>query len=171
MQTAIRPAFLGVLALALGACATATPYQPKTDGYGYSEQKIESNRYRVHFAGNESTDQQTVENYVLFRAAELTLKEGYDWFVLSDRTTKAEKRDDGAMVISFGGFGWGRRYGHGFGIAHPVGASDRERYQANVEVLMKKGKKSDDPNAFNAREIRENLEPVVRRPEVEEEDS
>lgn len=167
MNTLIRSASLAILVL-LGGCAMSTPYQPVHDGFGYSEQKLESNRYRVHFAGNDSTSQQTVENYVLYRAAELTLKDGYDWFLLSDRNTSTEKRDEGGMVISFGGFGWGHHYGHGFGIAHPVGGRENARYQANVEVLMRKGKKSDDPNAFNAREIRDNLEPVIKRPEAKE---
>ena len=45
-------------ALALGACATATPYQPA--GYngergGYAEQRLEANRYSVSFSGNSVT--------------------------------------------------------------------------------------------------------------------
>ena len=75
----------------LGACATATPYQPlQTRGDvrgGYSEQRIEENRYRVTFAGNTFTSRQTVENYLLFRAAELTREAGYDGFPMVARGT------------------------------------------------------------------------------------
>lgn len=41
--------------LLLAACGTATPYQPALDGYGFKEQKIEGNRYRVSFSGNSLT--------------------------------------------------------------------------------------------------------------------
>ena len=43
-------AVVGLLALA--GCTAPTPYQPTADGYGYSEQQLESNRYRVTFSGN-----------------------------------------------------------------------------------------------------------------------
>ena len=40
----------------LGACATATPYQAALDGdRGYSEMKIEDNRFQVEFSGNSLT--------------------------------------------------------------------------------------------------------------------
>src|SRR3546814_17066735 len=74
-------------AAGLAACVSVTPYQPASKGYGYSEQRIENNRFRINFAGNSDTPKQTVETYLLFRDAELTLKSGYDYFVFaSDRT-------------------------------------------------------------------------------------
>ena len=60
----------------LAGCAQPTPYQPATEGYGHSEQQIEDNRYRVSFAGNDLTPADTVQNYLLYRAAELTLGKG-----------------------------------------------------------------------------------------------
>ena len=52
----------------LGACATATPYQAaSTSDRGFSEQKIEDNRFQVQFAGNSLTDRKTVETYLLYR--------------------------------------------------------------------------------------------------------
>ena len=45
---------------ALGACATATPYQAaNTSDRGYSDQQVETNRWLVSFAGNSLTDRQT----------------------------------------------------------------------------------------------------------------
>ena len=40
----------------------------------------EENRYRVSFAGNSATSLQTVDDYLLYRAAELTVQTGHDWF-------------------------------------------------------------------------------------------
>jgi hypothetical protein len=42
---------------------------------GYSDQQIESNRFRVSFAGNSLTARETVERYLLYRAAELTVQQ------------------------------------------------------------------------------------------------
>ena len=53
-------------ATALGACSSGpTPYQPAA-GYdrGYTEQKIENERYRISFKGNSMTERDTVENYL-----------------------------------------------------------------------------------------------------------
>src|ERR1700679_1252731 len=68
----------------LAACETATPYQPlnpaAASSGGYSDTKLEQDRWRVTFAGNSMTSRETVETYLLYRAAELTVAQGYDWF-------------------------------------------------------------------------------------------
>ena len=84
----------GLLALAvLGACATATTYKPQvnSDG-GYEDQQIETDRWAVSFVGNTLTDRQTVESYLLYRAAELTTQNGYDNFQIVSRETDAKSR-------------------------------------------------------------------------------
>ena len=75
----------------LTACVTATPYQEATkNGDGYENQQIESNRWAISFSGNSLTDRQTVETYLLYRAAELTKTSGYDHFQIVTRETDAE---------------------------------------------------------------------------------
>ncbi|MEL6857200.1 MAG: hypothetical protein AAFO74_02365 [Pseudomonadota bacterium] len=77
----------------LGACATATPYQAATDNQrGYVNQQIENNRWQISFAGNSLTDRQTVETYLLYRAAELTDLEGYDFFSVVQRATDEQRK-------------------------------------------------------------------------------
>ena len=54
----IKPVLVAAIAaLAVSACATATPYQPAAAGRfgGYAEQKLENDRYRVSFSGNSVT--------------------------------------------------------------------------------------------------------------------
>src|ERR1700749_4030894 len=79
------------LAATLAGCATPTPYPPISAGSassgGYSEVRVEPNRWRVTFAGNSLTSRGTVEGYLLFRAAELTVQQGFDWFSIVDRNT------------------------------------------------------------------------------------
>ncbi len=70
-------ALITSLALAIAACATVSLYQPATDQneFGYSEQKIEPDRYRVTYYGDDSTAQASAENFLLYRMAEITLEQ------------------------------------------------------------------------------------------------
>ena len=77
----------------LGGCATPTPYQAADEaGRGFTETRIESNRYRISFEGNSLTDRETVETYLLYRAAELTVESGYDYFTVVNRATDEDTR-------------------------------------------------------------------------------
>lgn len=148
----------------LAGCATATPYQPLMDGQGYSDQRIENNRVRVTFQGNSSTERQTVENYLLLRAAEITLESGYDYFVMDGLDTEADTRY--TQSVSFGGAfgfygGWPGSFGSvGLGTSNPI-----TKYQAQAFVTMFKGDKPEgDTRAFSARAVRDNLAPLAMRP-------
>nr|WP_174279242.1 hypothetical protein [Sphingomonas bacterium] len=114
-------------ALLLGACVSETTYHPATgrgfDRTGFSERQVEQNRFLVSFAGNSSTPRDTVERYLLFRAAEITLQNGGDFFVMADRDTDLQSRTYTTPGFGpgwgYGGFGgyWGpsyRYYGRGF---------------------------------------------------------
>lgn len=58
----------------------STPYQPQGTLGGYSEEKITSNIYVVKFQGNQHTKPEKVQNYLLYRCAELTKERGYAYF-------------------------------------------------------------------------------------------
>jgi len=115
-------------ALLVAGCATETTYRPATgQGFqrtGYSDRQIEPNRFLVSFAGNSVTSRDTVERYLFFRAAELTLQQGFDYFVMADRDTNLQSRTYTTPGVGggfgYGGFGgyWGpswRYRGRGFG--------------------------------------------------------
>lgn len=156
-----------LIPLALTACATATPYQPRQDGAGYTEQRLETNRYRVSFAGNTATPRETVENYVLYRAAEVTLANGYDHFVTTGGASSGETERSGSNVgVGFGGFSIGSGGGLGIGIGLGTGGGNDREYQGQADIVMFKGPKpKDNPRAFDAREIKTNLESQIRRPQ------
>ena len=61
----------------------------------------------VTFAGNSVTDRDTVERYLLFRAAELTVQNGGDYFVFADR--EVDKKTRTYTTPGIGGFGGGFR--------------------------------------------------------------
>lgn len=152
-------------AVALAACATSTPYQPQKDGRGYAEQRLESNRYKVSFSGNSLTPKQTVENYLLYRAAEVTLSNGYDYFVLVQQGTDAETRYSQTFsgFNNFGFYSWTPR---GVGLGAGIGTSvPSTEYEASANILLYKGKKpATETRAFDARELKANLESTITRP-------
>ncbi|MGH6899320.1 MAG: CC0125/CC1285 family lipoprotein [Geminicoccaceae bacterium] len=157
----IHGGVLGVAMLGLlGGCGQATPYQPAADGFGYREQQIEENRYRVTFAGNELTAPDTVQNYLLFRAAEITLDRGYDHFVVVDRNL-----DRSTRYWSSGDTYWGSRFGGGSGAFLGFGtttAQPIDRYTAYADVVMFRGEEpAADVNAYDARDVLRRLEPTI----------
>lgn len=177
------PALAGLVLL--GACATATPYQAaSTSDRGYSDQQIESNRWMVNFSGNSMTDRQTVETYLLYRAAELTVQNGYDHFRMVRRATDADSSfvPVGSTYSHFSPYY--RYYGPRGRLMHPAywsrfnyydpfydplwgGTTDyREvtRFEASAEILMGNGPKPDDPAFFSAEDVLMNLAGTIRLP-------
>jgi hypothetical protein len=179
-----------ILSAGLSACVSPTPYQPLVRGGvssgGYTETRIEPNRWRVTFAGNTMTKRETVEGYLLFRAAELTLQNGDDWFAMVDRQTDAKSRTyvqpDPFYHPWYGpGFGYWRpswRYrGRGFAwrtwdpwfgdpfFADRLDVQTIQNFEASAEIVTHKGKKpADDPRAFDAHAVAENLKPKIQYP-------
>ncbi|MDJ0921986.1 MAG: hypothetical protein QNI84_12735 [Henriciella sp.] len=181
---------------ALAACATSTPYQAADGGKrGYTNQQIESDRWRVTFNGNSLTDRETVETYLLYRAAELTDQEGYDYFRVVQRETDAERR---LVETGFGADPFyshfycdyrfygraGRLYGYPRGFygrsrlgyrghyyhdpfwGHSYDVREIVRYEAIAEIKLGRGEKPDDAAYFNADEVLMNLAGRIQRPEA-----
>ena len=168
----IRFAALIVAAsLGLSACGTATPYQAAVDGKGYADQAIEEDRFRVTFTGNTLTPRETTENYLLYRAAEVTLQRGFDHFIVVDRDTERTTR----FISTTDGF-VGRAGFHTFRGGHPFGVGGftttttrpRSSYAAYANIVMRDGEKpADDVNAYDARDVLAQLSPTIARPNDE----
>lgn len=171
-NTGVRTFVLMLVGAFAVACSTPTPYQTTDNrGYGYSETRIEKNRFRVKFSGNSLTRRETVENYLLFRSAELTKMAGYDYFVFSTQATD-EKTYYRSTFDGFPGYGhyyhgfdrYGRygRYGGGVGttVTTPV-----TQYTAYADIVMFKGSKNErDVKAFDADDVLNSLGPRIQRP-------
>ena len=127
------------------------------------------------------TSRDTVERYLLYRAAELTRQQGYDWFVMADRATERRSRTYVDRPFSSGMYGyWGpswRYYGRGFGWRtwdpfwgdpfwdSSIDVRTVDRYEATAEIVMGRGAKpANDVRAFDAVEVLRNLGPNIMRP-------
>jgi hypothetical protein len=177
---------VAVAPMALAACETATPYQPFDRGNatygGFRDQKIDADRYRVTFSGNSLTSRETVETYLLYRSAELTLSSGYDWFEMVDRATNRDRTVYQDPFYGRPGYAWGYwrpswRFHGGFGWrtwdpywGDPFWADQYQavdRFDAEAEIVMHHGPKPEgEARAFDAHEVTANLGPKITRPEA-----
>ncbi len=169
-----------VVILLCGACSTITPYQPAEAGrtHGYSDFQIDKNHFKVSFSGNSITSREQVEVNLLYRAAEITLQRGYDYFILLNKETDKQTSfiNSGYYRPYYPGFYWDF-YGsyHPFydpyysrGFYNPYWSSEsREviRYTVSADIALKLGKKkSDEENVYYARDILNNLRSKILIP-------
>lgn len=158
-----------LLVAAAAACIAPTPYAPASgSGRGYREIRIEEDRFRVTFAGNSVTSRETVETYLLYRAAELTLALGYDHFVVTERSTAAETEYEAYGPPVYGYYAYGPRFpyhAYGYPWGYRVSYSTSTEYEATANIVMRRGPKPPGKeSAFDAREVAQNLGPLVERP-------
>ena len=171
MLPKLRAAAVG-LALVLAGCATAVPYQPSAGAGqpGYSDEQLAQNRWRVTFTGNSATPRETVENYLLLRSAEVTIKAGYHWFVFDTRNTEAKTtyHSDFMGWPGWRGYGWYWHtwpYGPPYGPYGDVDTYPVTRYQAYAEIVMLTDEQAKaEPRAINAQDVLNHIGPTAQQP-------
>jgi hypothetical protein len=169
-------AALGLSLIALAACETAPIYRPRgpNDVVGYTDEQLTPTRYRVTFTGGTGTRREEVEDYLLRRAAEVTLQAGYADFKFDIRDTK----DHTYYRTMFGprpGFAFGGRFGprpwywSSFAFHDPLfydpDVIPVTRYSAYSEIVMLTAEQAaNDPEAISARDILNRLAPPKAPP-------
>ena len=142
----MRLVLISLLGLTLTACASAPPvYGPAAGhpaGIGFSQVRIEDDRWRVSYAAQGDDARLEAERLVLRRAAELTVQNGYEWFEVVDRRTETE--GDQGSPVRVGGTvsrGWGSRgwSGTGVGIGVSLSPNQRRNAVATIEIIAGRG--------------------------------
>jgi hypothetical protein len=176
------------LSLGVAACETATPYQPLERGSriagGFTDERLDADHFRVSFKGNTLTSRRTVETYLLYRAAELTLGQGYDWFETVDHHTDRDQRtyiDPDPFYgpgyawgyfrpywsyysPAYGWRGWGPFWGDPFWGDTAV-VQTVQQFEATAVIALHHGPKPPGlARALDARQVIENLGPQIQRP-------
>ena len=166
-----RPLAAACAVLALAASTTPTVYAPaqptasgRTAAVGFSEYKIENNRNRVTFQGGSGASERLVSDYAFLRAAEITLRDGYDWFQVVDRTGERTGSGYGGPRVSVGvgggDFGRHSAFGVGVGTSFPLGGGGSGGiYSRTIEIVMGKGAKPANPDVYDARTVAASLAP------------
>jgi len=144
-----RALLLGLTAFSLAACASAPgpvygPASTYSSGTGYSDYRIENDRWRVRYLGGDRQDEDAVERLALRRAGELAITNGFDWFTVVHRQVDTDGDENerpvrvgGSLGQTFGSGGF-RGSSVGVGIAINPGAG-RTRTEVSLEIIAGRG--------------------------------
>ena len=152
-----------LLTLTLAACTTPTVYAPLQNpaGSGFSETKIQDDRWRVSFRGGSDAGRERVADLTLLRAAQVTLQQGYDWFRITQRYGQASPPRGPTLSVGAGGGDYGWRGGSSFGVGVggiPLGGGPQ--LSETLEILMAKGEApKGDPAVYDAHGIQQSIRP------------
>jgi hypothetical protein len=165
--------------LALASCVTAGLYQradARAGRAGFAETRLSDAAWRVEFVGDDFTSRETVETYLLYRSAELTVENGYDWFASSvpDVSEEAEITVEAGRPDLYRARywqpKWRRRSRFFWSDLDPVGPIPREprafagaHYSASADIHFGRG--AMPAGAFDARQTLTRLAPLIERPQ------
>lgn len=152
-------------ALALTACASLAPYGPSMgpNGQGFSEQRIENDRYRITYRGVGAPG--PVADRALLRAAQLTSEQGYDWFEVTQRYIDGRPDSAGGVRPSLSVGGGSSRYSgrhggfstSGVGVGVGLNFSGPSPTSTVLEIRLGRGQRPERAEAYDAREVVSNL--------------
>ena len=156
-------AAVAVSGIILAGCESLPPYHPSEGpgATGYSDQQLAANRYRVTFTGNSATRRDAVENYLLRRAAEVTLKAGSRYFLFDARDTDA-KTTYHSDFVGWPGHGW---YWHSwpYGPEQDLATFPVTRYEAYAEIVLLTDEQAKaEPRAVNAQDLLDHIGPPTK---------
>jgi hypothetical protein len=85
----VKAVLLILVTLLMGGCATG--YNHEGFSGGFSETQLDENMFIVSFRGNGYSSSERVSDFTLLRSAELTLQNGYQYFVIINHEKGASK--------------------------------------------------------------------------------
>lgn len=137
-------------------------YGPETTWHrGYTNTQIDSNTFTVSYDGLPDTSSQTVQNYMLYRCAELTFQNGFDYFIIIDKHISARHDQNCNQTFDT------HKDKKGNWVPPESGSMDCEdtiSYTANATIKTYKGKKpANNPFAYNANELMMYLNSQINR--------
>lgn len=134
----MRKLLVGFFSLFMAGCATG--YQPMSITGGFDESQIRDGIWRVVFSGNGYATRETVQTYWLYRCSELALEKGYDGFEIISNVNLASAGESGFVQVQLA-------------EKPAIGGTIR---------LLKAPIKVAPPKIFDARKLKEKLEPLVK---------
>jgi hypothetical protein len=131
-------------ALLIAACSVH--YKAGGEGkVGYASARIDGNTFNVTYVGE---PRETADLYNLFRCAELTAEEGFDYFIVVDHNGSVETSETQQKQP----------------YTNQTIVSTSSIFTETRTIKVFKGTKpASDMNAYNAREVIANLGPSIKR--------
>ncbi len=162
MKRILPLALAAVASLSLAACATPTVFAPMTrpGGTGFSDSRLQNDRYRVTFRGGSDADRSRVADLALLRSAQITLDAGYDWFRVVDRYGEAAPPRGPSLSLGGGTASYGRHGGSSFGAGVggiPLGGGPI--LSETMEIQLFRGQAPREADAYDAHELTRAIRP------------
>lgn len=152
----MRTVLSSALILALAACAASPAYSPANSNsdYGYRDQQIENDRFRVSYRGKSGLE---ADDGALRRAAEITIAERGTWFRVVSRSSDTVGRSSRGPSIGIGGSTGGRNSSVGVGVQLPLGGGQSPDVEVRLEIQIGQGEQPNSPDVYDARSLLRNL--------------
>jgi len=91
---------LVLIIFVITGCMTSTPYQPMGFKGGYENTQLDKNVFEVTFSGNGLTSRQRVRDFAMLRSAELTIQNGYKYFISINENTEVDPKSRTVFLMS-----------------------------------------------------------------------
>ena len=134
---------------------------------GYSESRITDNRYRINYSGDVRDTSDEVKDKALLRAAELTLRNDYDWFRVVNQETQQNTTTTPVtttttsptqqVVRDCGPLGCTTTVTPAYTGTQIVTSREQDRFSTSLEIVMGDGRLDDPTTAYDASELRRSL--------------
>jgi hypothetical protein len=149
-----------LIGLLLSACASQSDYVPASSaGPGFGERQLGERHFMISFTAR-GTDRDKSWQLALRRAAEVTLDQGYDWFVISRSEVNLERQTAPSrpmpqpqLVRECNLLGCRTHSLVTPGIQPPAVGEGRRRLETLLEIRLGKGVKPVQEQLFDAAEI------------------
>ncbi|GAA6204661.1 MULTISPECIES: hypothetical protein [Thalassotalea] len=155
-----------IILLSVTGCSSVHEYKPVNHtGYGYQESVLNDNVIRVHFTSR-SNNKLKVIDYTLLRSAELTLNQGYDWFVITHREVYVDRKKINSSLslqrhyqtsTQCGLLTCSKTPSHNTSVGLSINDKPQEDIESIMEIKLGKGVRPDEKDSFDARQLSENL--------------
>lgn len=174
-HTSNAPTTLALIAMVaislLTACASQPDYRAADGrGYGYTEQQLSSDQYRVSFRAR-GDDTGLAMDYAMLRASELTMEQGYDWFDIASRDTLVDRERVNPGASAGTGVAYTtvqdcglltcrtyQRPSQSYHTGMHLG-DERSDVEVIMEIRLGNGIRPAGDQNYDAREVYENLKP------------
>ena len=155
--------------LSLAACGSTSQYKaaPSDQGLGYRDQPLSADQWLVSYRSR-GTDQTEAYSNALRRAAEVTAREGYDWFEVVHQTGAVDKRETTGGVSTGVSKTYNQHTNCGLlgcttrttpttsyevGINSGNNSSSRSAAASQLEIRMGKGVSPEQKRIYNAADL------------------